>query len=424
MLEKENNHIVLVNPNAKGNYVQGTFKREHLGLGYLSAELSRAGFEPLMVDSRLKSQTPAEAAKEILDHQPMMIGFSVIAKDATPWTEETLSIVKEKLPEVHIVLGNYFPSLQPKRAFESVPSADSIVMREGDLTFPELAECLATGKNWRGIKGISFRNSKGELVVNPRRDLVPNLNTLPFPIHSAGEYNLQEWAIEGSRGCYMRCTFCSIGPFFDLGGGNIKWRTRSPKHIVSEMLVNMKQHPEITTWRFVDPDFVGAQTQKHIERLRDFAQETLRLNGQAKYIIDTRTKVVNAIPDNVWLDLKRGGLSEVYLGIETATPYIKRMMQKGTTIEEDRFAIEKMERLGIRVRYGYMMITPWTTEDDVEYNARELRSLGFPRLDKYFQELFVVPGTKSVELTKSITDISFDNNGDGEYYTYGLPKAI
>lgn len=417
MRERE---VVLVHPNNPGNYVQGTIHRENLGLGYLSSELKDRGFATDIVDSRITKQTPEEATREILALKPFLIGFSIMAKDATDWCEKVARYIKEEDKNIHIAMGNYFPSLQTDRAFESVPNADSAVIGEGDLTFPELASCIITGKDWQSTKGIAFRTKEG--VQISRRELIKDLDELPFPEHYGPRFQLNEFAIEGSRGCYMKCTFCSISPFFNAESPPMRWRSRSPKSIADEIKETSQKYPDIRLFRFVDPDFVGAP--KHADRLSEFVRELRNHNLNIDFIIDTRTNVVLNIPKALWRNLKDVGLREVYLGVETASPYIKRMMRKGSTIEGDKKAISLLNDLGIQTRFGFMMITPWTKENDIVFNAQVLRSLGFPRLEKYFQEMFLVPGTDAVDLAQRTTEIWWDKGGEGEYYAYGLPHPI
>jgi len=418
MKERE---IVLVNPNNSGNYVQGTINREHLGLGYLYSEIKNQGLKPTILDSRLTKQTPEEAAEHILKIEPAIVGFSIIAKTAADWCEAVAKYIKEENKDIHIVLGNYFPSLQPKRAFESIPSADSIVLAEGDLTFPELALAIISKGNWRKVRGIAY-SKDNEIYITPRRELIQNLDMLPFPEHYGPRMQVKEFAIEGSRGCFWRCTYCSIPPFFQTDSYAAKWRARSPESIVEEMKENVQRYPNIRLFRFVDPDFIGSPNQ--IDRLKDFIARIFRSKLDIGFIIDTRTNNVLGIPEEIWRNLKAVGLQEVYLGVETASSHIKKMMRKGTTIEEDQQAITFLDRLGIEVRFGFMMITPWTREEDIKLNAQVLHSLGFPRLDKYFQEMYLVPGTESVELTQKIAKIYFDEEGKGEYYSYDLPHPI
>ena len=312
--------------------------------------------------------------------------------------------------------------MQPHRALQVMPNVDSVVIREGDVTLPELALCLATGSNWRQIQGLAYRADAENVIINPLRPLVKDLDKLPFPDHYASRFQLDEFAIEGSRGCHCRCTFCSIPAFMRAESPQLKWRDRSPESIGREIKENHQRHPDIRLFRFVDPDFVGAQ--KHADRLHDFVRQLRDPSVDIEFIFATRTKVVNSVSKELWKDMKDVGLKEVYVGVETASPHIKRMMKKGTSIEEDRRAIDMLHDLGIRVRYGFMMITPWTKEEDIEINARALRSLIFPRLEKYFQEMFLIPGTDAVNLVQKTADIWWDQGGDGEYYSYDLPHPI
>lgn len=418
MKERE---IVLVNPNNSGNYVQGTIDREHLGLGYLYSELRDQGFDSTIIDSRLTRQTPEEAAEDILSLNPAIVGFSLIAKTASDWCEVVAKHIKEESKDIHIVMGNYFPSLQPKRAFESVPSADSIVLTEGDLTFPELALAVTSKGDWRKVRGIAYQKDK-DIQVTARRELIQDLDKLPFPEHYGPKMQVKEFAIEGSRGCFWRCTYCSIPPFFQADNYTAKWRARSPESIVREIKESVQKYPDVRLFRFVDPDFIGSPSQ--VDRLKDFIDRIFRSRLDISFIIDTRTSNVLGIPEGIWKNLRDVGLQEIYLGVETASLHIKRMMRKGTTPEDDKQAITFLNKLGIKVRLGFMMITPWTKEGDIELNARVLRSLGLPRLDKYFQEMYLVPGTASVELTQKTAKIWFDEEGKGEYYSYDLPHPI
>ena len=122
--------------------------------------------------------------------------------------------------------------------------------------------------------------------------------------------------------------------------------------------------------------------------------------------------------------MRKVGLKEVYLGVENSSSNIKKMMLKRSSIEDDLLAISVLENVDIRARFGFMMITPWSTPGDIEYNADLLRHFGFSRLDKYFQEMYLVPGTSAVKLIDGKLKIWFDYGGDGEYYTYELPSPI
>ena len=348
--------------------------------------------------------------------------FSIIAKDGANWCEDVCKSLKQKTKKLpHICLGSYFPTLQPSRALESIPSADSVVMGEGEITFKKLAKSLSLKKEWRHLRGLAYR-TKLKTVINKRRQLIKNLNKLPFPDHYAPEHGLKEFAIEGSRGCYCACSFCSISPFANAKKEKEKWRFRSASSIVNEMEMLYQKFPKIKTFRFVDPDFVGSVL--HLDRLNKFIEEMEKRKLDLKFIIDTRTEVVNNIHPDVWKRLSSIGLKEVYLGVENSSPSIKKMMLKRSPIEDDIAAISLLESVGIGARFGFMMITPWSTVSDIEHNAKLLKNLGFSRLDKYFQEMYLVPGTSAIKLVEGKIKTWFDYDGKGEYYSYELRSPI
>lgn len=420
--KKMNNKIILISANNRGNYVQGTFSRENLGLGCLASYLRQAGFELMVIDARLENSSPEDVALKVSKFNPFLIGFSVIAKDGISWCEKTCQVLKEKMKNIPpVCIGSYFPTLQTNRALESMPSADFVIIGEGEVTFKKLAEFLLSGKKWNNLLGLAYRSKSG-IIINKRRKLIKDLNRLPFPDHYAPEHGLKEFAIEGSRGCYCACSFCSISPFAQAKTAKSMWRFRSASRIVDEIQMLNNRFPNIKTFRFIDPDFVGSVD--HLNRLKKFISELKKRKLEINFIIDTRTEVINGISKQVWQELYKVGLKEVYLGVENSSPNIKKMMLKRSSIEDDLLAISVLESVGIRARFGFMMITPWSTPEDIEYNADLLRRFGFSRLDKYFQEMYLVPGTSAVKLIDDKLKIWFDYGGDGEYYTYELPSPI
>lgn len=116
--KKMNNKIILISANNRGNYVQGTFSRENLGLGCLASYLRRTGFELMVIDARLENSSPEDVALKVSKFNPFLIGFSVIAKDGISWCEKTCQVLKEKMKNIPpVCIGSYFPTLQNQSSF-------------------------------------------------------------------------------------------------------------------------------------------------------------------------------------------------------------------------------------------------------------------------------------------------------------------
>lgn len=95
---------------------------------------------------------------------------------------------------------------------------------------------ISRDEDWRDISGIAYRQAE-QVVANPLRPAIEDLDLLPFPEHSDIDYRRQDLStasILGSRGCPWNCSFCSIRPFYEAQGGKLR-RLRSPAAVVEEM---------------------------------------------------------------------------------------------------------------------------------------------------------------------------------------------
>ena len=109
------------------------------------------------------------------------------------------------------------------------------------------------------VAGISFRNPAGEIVRNPDRAVVTDMDTLPWvtPVYKRdldykkyfGGYLLHPYiSFYTGRGCKSRCTFC-LWPQ-TVGGHN--YRVRSIENVVEEVRYTMATWPDVKEIFFDD----------------------------------------------------------------------------------------------------------------------------------------------------------------------------
>src|SRR5205085_670560 len=67
-------------------------------------------------------------------------------------------------------------AVEPKESLEASNAIDFVARNEFDFTIKEVAE----GRDFAGIKGISWRNDNGAIVHNEDRAMVENMDDLPF----------------------------------------------------------------------------------------------------------------------------------------------------------------------------------------------------------------------------------------------------
>lgn len=416
--------VVLVAPNSLGSYRFRGKNRENLALGTLGAYLVKNKIPVELVDARLDHLNQKRALVKLKKFQPLVVGLTLMGDEAAVWSRKLTKELKKTMPDVHIVAGSYFPTLDPQKTFKLLPGLDSIVQGEGEETLLELTLKIKKKQNWFDIKGLAYLRN-GAIIINPRRKLIAHLDLLPNPIRYAKESKISKISLEGSRGCFARCTFCSIVPHLDPQRSF--WRGKSPQRIVEELIELRNQYPKINKYRFVDADFIGSPCTKNIKRVEEFADMVFAAGfsqKNTKFSFETQSKNVVRTPLKVWKKVKRAGLCHIFIGIESGSEKIKRYMRKPSSLEEDIKAINILRELGFSINYGFIMLTPYSTMDDILKNIRILRTLGHAPLDRYFSELILTPGTKSFEMAKEKREIYIERCQGADRYSYVLPNPL
>ena len=116
---------------------------------------------------------------------------------------------------------------------------DYVLLGEYEFTTKELIEKTIQGQSLKDIKGIGFRQGD-EIIINKRRPLIEDLNSLPFPDRSdfpSGRYHDFAFyspciSIVASRGCPSACSFCTERHIIY---NSPRYRKRNPICVVDEM---------------------------------------------------------------------------------------------------------------------------------------------------------------------------------------------
>lgn len=405
--------VVLINPNVPGNYRKARFATSNLGLSYLASFISAGKkYETVVIDGRFHSYQPQEAFGQIQKIHPRLIGISMCVDEASIWTEELIRLIRANDVQVHITLGGYFPTLLTSKVLEKFPQADSVILGEGEQTLLALIETLQAGQDWRTLSGIACRFN-GSYVCNEPRSLIENLDTLPFPrryLASGSGENL-EAMMEGTRGCLYRCSFCAVHPFLHKNSGR-RFRIRSAESIVNEVDHLCAMYPKLQCFRFVDPDFIAPGTER---RASDFVALMKKLPRTIHMMMDTR---ISAIRPNQELikDLYSVGVRRLYLGIESGSEKILKKMRKAVRVDEIVHGIRILQDLGVDFSYGFMMITPWSTDEDIECNIRLLKKIGRIEFRSLFHEMTIIPGCAAYQELSRSGNLNWC--GSLSYYTY------
>jgi radical SAM superfamily enzyme YgiQ (UPF0313 family) len=155
-------------------------KNAPLNLAYLASYV-REKNDRVQVDiidaEGLELQLP-ELYERIDTFSPDIVGITFPTPVYTI-VREICSELKNKDRRLPLILGGPHPTALPHETLMDI-DADIAVVGEGEETFIELIEALEKGRELDSVRGLAFKNH-GEVTINPRRELIKDLDTLPFP---------------------------------------------------------------------------------------------------------------------------------------------------------------------------------------------------------------------------------------------------
>ena len=332
-------------------------KAVHLGLGYLAsyARSVHADLQFTILDTRVATR---KEYNRFFRASFDLVGITVLS----PVLHEAADIVKllkERSPEIPVCAGGPYVTTIREDIFRLLP-VDFAVYGEGELTFAELISHLKHKTDPAGIRGLMYRTASGEILANPPRDQISDLNTLPLPAYDLFPMNRYPvHRIATSRGCPFRCSFCNSTSIWSF-----RWRDRSPENVVAEIEYLLKFHRH-KTFSFNDNSF-----NIRPDRVEKFCDLLIARNIRILWSTPFRAEIVT---ERMAHKMKKAGCYNVGIGIESANDERLRVMEKKTTIAEITRGIGILKRAGIEV-LGQFVIG---SEGDTLASVRE--SLGYAR---------------------------------------------
>jgi radical SAM superfamily enzyme YgiQ (UPF0313 family) len=245
-----------------------------------------------------------------------------------------------------VVMGGTHTSFMPE---EGMLHADFVVRGEGEFAFQELVDAIQRGDGFDKIQNLTYRADTGQLVHNPERPKIPNLDVNPIP-----DYRLIEgWkpggviSVATSRGCPFSCTFCSVPGMYGHA-----FRTHSIERVLEELRIHKGN-----LYTFFADDIFTANKKRVKELLRQMIARDLTPEWGAQ----VRTETVD---DPELLQLMRDSRCfNVYVGFESINPRTLKLFQKKQDLAKIERSIERFHAHDIRI---HGMFVVGSDEDDLE----------------------------------------------------------
>jgi len=274
--------------------------------------------------------------------------------------------LRQQLPGVHITVGG--PSITqllvrhtPENQARILGPFDSAVLYQGEDALLDLVNTLE-----RGEKISRIINGR----IDTRIDCLPppDFDGLPLESYFSPELVLP---YDPARGCYWgKCAFCHYGL---CQHGTAKYRERK----VDDMVTHLKE----LSSRFGCRNFYFSQDAFLPKSARKLALALQKSGLDIHWSSDMRPEP--ELTPQLCLDLKSGGALSMALGIESASPEVLKLINKGVTVDKMRRAVENLSRSGIAV--DAMCFNGFPTET----SADAMATLGFIRALREEISLFI-----------------------------------
>jgi radical SAM superfamily enzyme YgiQ (UPF0313 family) len=374
-------------------------------LGFLVGE----GFESYLrnVDD-LSGPVWQEVRATIAAYRPAVVGitsFSLSFKSA----RKVAQIAKEVDKDIVVIVGGPHASVAARDAL-GCRDMDIAVRGEGEVTIVELLAALERGGGLEQVKGITFRKG-GEIVENPARELIEDLDALCFPNESAPgvlkdyeQYPPFAFAnIFAVRGCPFDCYFCSSRKIWTR-----RTRFRSVGNVIQE--IKLLQKRGVRRVRF-DDDMFGVN-KKHIRELCEaLRQECPGLQWECEIHL-------SLVDDETVAQMKSAGCRLIQIGIESGSNEILKVMRKRYTIEQALAACRLIRKHGVKLEAFFMLGFPYDTEKTILETYEAIKK---SQVDKVGYNVFTpFPGTEAYQYCKDSGLITDDH--DPAQFNYHSPK--
>jgi hopanoid biosynthesis associated radical SAM protein HpnJ len=303
---------------------------------------------------RLSVQATLEIARE---YELIILHTST---PSFPTDARFAALLKADTPGVLIGLVGAKTMVDPSGSLRAASAVDFVCGEEFDYTCQE----VAAGRPLAEVRGLSYRDANGEIVRNPPRALLENMDELPFvsPVYrrdltvqnySIGYLKHPYVSLYTGRGCRSKCTFC----LWPQTVGGHRYRTRSAQNVIAEVRWIKENMPEVQEVMFDDDTFTDSANLPRVEEIARGLGElgvTWSCNARAN------------VPYSTLKIMKENGLRLLLVGYESGDDQILHNIRKGLRTDIARRFTADCRSLGILIHGTFILGLPGETAHTIQ----------------------------------------------------------
>jgi len=331
-------------------------------------------------------------------YQPDVIFLTLSIYNLALFSRKLLADIKKAYPDGMLVTGGIYSTLHPDEILGD-GNADVVIRGEGEVTAAELLQAVTARAGLDGVMGISYRKS-GQVIHNPARGPVPDLDVLPHPYTVSEKFNIgrrfellsslnpADDYIPGagfltSRGCPEACTFC-----LDPAINRRRTRFHSPAY-TRNVLDYCAEHFPGGAGSFFFGDATFTMNRKRLRSLLgllDGLPYSYQIQTRADYLDDRTVEL-----------LAESGFTTVAIGAETFNEKIlQEVAKKRLKVNEILDAARSVRGHGMHPVLTFIVGFPGETRESIERTVEILKQNQL--YTATFFPLVVFRGTELFEL--------------------------
>jgi hopanoid biosynthesis associated radical SAM protein HpnJ len=275
-----------------------------------------------------------------------------------PTDAKFVELLKARKPNIVVGMVGAKVAVDAQGSMMASTAIDFVAREEFDYTCKEIAE----GRPFADVTGISYRLADGTIQHNAPREMIEDMDGLPFvaPIYKRdlniknyfiGYLNYPYVSIYTGRGCRSRCTFC----LWPQTVGGHRYRTRSPESVIEEVKWIKENMPEVKEIMFDDDTFTDFKP-----RVEEIAR------GLGKLGVTWSCNAKANVPYSTLKIMKENGLRLLLVGYESGDDQILLNIKKGLRTDIARRFSDDCRKLGIMVHGTFILGLPGETRETIE----------------------------------------------------------
>lgn len=366
--------ICLINPPRLMKPLSATMKPSpSLGLALIAGALKADGHDISVIDALAEAPNQyirfhdeivlnglnEEQISDLIDDDVDVIAFSMMFSGNWLHNRILIDYLGEKFPKAVLIAGGEHITAAAEFCIEDTEHLHACVCGEGEETISELVYALQNGQSIAGIHGIVYKEASGNIVINPRRTRIKDVENVAwpaweyFPLEKYKENSIiygvdrQVYSVPlmATRGCPYRCTFCSSPSMWGT-----RYYMRSPKDVLDEIELFYNKF-QIRNFDFYD---LTAIIKK--EWIIDFCQQLLARKLDITWQIPAGTRS-EAIDQEVAMYLYKSGCVNITYapesGSEETLKRIKKKVSLNKMLQSIKFSHKENMNIKLNIIIGF-----------------------------------------------------------------------